>query len=140
MTDSVRATVRERARRSCEYCRYPDRIRSGPFAVEHIQPRALGGSDDLDNLAWSCDNCNGAKFTATSAPDPITGIQATLFHPREDRWGDHFLWSDDFLFMIGRTPTGRATIERLHVNRESTVEARRLLKSVGMHPPAEAIA
>ena len=106
--------------------------------MEHIQPRATGGTDDPENLAWSCDNCNGAKFTATSALDPITGVRVALFHPRQDRWSDHFLWSDDFVLMIGRTPTGRATVERLQLNREPNVEARRVMILAGKHPPEEA--
>ncbi|WP_395095157.1 HNH endonuclease [Armatimonas sp.] len=135
MTEALRAQVRERAGRRCEYCGYPDLIRSGPFAVEHIQPRSAGGSDDLENTAWSCDHCNGHKAAATQAIDPVTGTMAPLYNPRRDVWKDHFLWSDDTLEIIGKTPTGRATVERLKLNRESTVEARRLLEVWGMHPP-----
>lgn len=136
MTEALRAQVRERARRRCEYCLYPDLIRSGPFAVEHIWPKSDGGSDNFDNLAWSCDHCNGHKAAATQATDPVTGSLAPLYNPRHDSWGDHFLWGEDQVTMIGKTPTGRATVTRLQLNRESVLEARRLTMLWGLHPPA----
>ena len=137
MTPEIRTQVRERAGQRCEYCRYLDLIRSGPFDVEHIQPRSEGGTDDLENLAWSCDYCNGHKATATSAIDSVTGETVRLFHPRLNLWKDHFLWSDDYLSIIGRTPIGRVTVDRLRLNREPVREARRLLLLVGRHPPEE---
>ncbi len=135
MSETLRVQVRERARRRCEYCLYPDLIRSGPFAVEHIQPRSAGGSDDFDNLAWSCDHCNGHKAAAMHVIDPVTGASVPLYNPRQDRWADHFFWAEDQVTLIGKTPTGRATISRLQLNRESTVEARRLSILWGLHPP-----
>lgn len=137
MTEALRAQVRERALRRCEYCLYPDLIRSGPFAVEHILPRSAGGTDDLENLAWSCDHCNGHKAIATAVIDPVTGVLVALYNPRRDYWEDHFLWGEDGVMMVGKTPTGRATIARLNLNREPTVEARRLTMLWGLHPPAD---
>jgi 5-methylcytosine-specific restriction endonuclease McrA len=29
--------------------------------VEHVLPKSLGGTDDLDNLAMSCNKCNNAR-------------------------------------------------------------------------------
>ena len=135
MTEALRAQVRERARRRCEYCLYPDLIRSGPFAIEHIQPRSAGGSDNLENLAWSCDHCNGHKAAATEAVDPVTGAVVPLYNPRQHHWIDHFLWGEDQVTVIGKTPTGRATVARLQLNREPTREARRLTTLWGLHPP-----
>ena len=127
MTDVLRRQIRERAQSRCEYCKHPDLIRSGPFVVEHITPRTAQGDDSFENLAWSCDSCNGHKAAATDAVDPITGARAPLFHPRQDHWSDHFLWSESTLEMVGKTPKGRATIERLQLNREPAVTSRRLL-------------
>lgn len=44
-------------------------------------------------------------------------------------------WSDDFTLIIGLTPTGRATIETLFLNREGVVNLRQLLYAIGKHPP-----
>jgi hypothetical protein len=38
---------------------------------------------------------------------------------------------------IGLTPTGRATVERLQLNREGVVNLRRVLRTIGQHPPMD---
>jgi hypothetical protein len=60
-----------------------------------------------------------------------------LFHPRVDRWVEHFAWSDDTTLLIGTTPTGRATVEELKLNREAVVNLRRVLAGAQLHPPSE---
>jgi hypothetical protein len=131
---ALRNVVRERAADYCEYCRSSADYSPGDFAIEHIVPRAKGGTDNLENLAYSCQGCNSRKFTATEAIDPVTGNRATLYHPRQDSWGTHFLWSEDRLYIIGQTPTGRATVERLQLNRVGVVNIRRGQLLLGMHP------
>ncbi|MEG4968235.1 hypothetical protein QUB11_16585 [Microcoleus sp. B6-A1] len=37
--------------------------------------------------------------------------------------------------MLGLTPTGRATIDRLQLNREGVVNLRGVLHSIALHPP-----
>jgi HNH endonuclease len=95
----------------------PLEFSSDDFAVEHIVPKSLLGSDDLDNLALSCQGCNNRKFVAISAIDPTTGSETRLFHPRLDVWLDHFIWSDEATELIGLTAVARATIARLELNR-----------------------
>jgi hypothetical protein len=68
------------------------------------------------------------------ASDPITGQIVSLFNLRRDRWEDHFAWSDDFSLMIGLTPTGRATIARLHTNHSGVVRQRQVLHQLSLHP------
>ena len=121
MALSLRDEVKARAHGLCEYCAYPDAFSPGPFAVEHIIPGSVEGSDSLQNLAWACDGCNGHKAAATHSIDHSTGEYAPLFHPRTQRWGDHFEWSNDQLEILGISPTGRATVERLKLNRHSLV-------------------
>ena len=58
-----------------------------------------------------------------------------LFHPREQRWEEHFTWNSDFTLIIGLTPTGRATISALQLNRSGLVNLRRVLYAIGEHPP-----
>jgi hypothetical protein len=128
ISDKIRQTVVKRARGCCEYCRSQMRYSPDPLSVEHIVPRASGGGNEPTNLALSCQGCNNLKYISTEAPDPITGILAPLFHPRRHRWSEHFAWSEDFTLMVGRTPTGRATIERLQLNREG---------AISRHPPEE---
>lgn len=131
----LRRFVADRARHACEYCRFQARYSPDPFTVDHIKPRSLDGQTIADNLALSCFGCNQHKAARVSAPDPVTGSLAPLFHPRTHPWGEHFAWSDDFTLILGLTPTGRATIAALHLNRKGLVNARRVLQAIGEHPP-----
>src|SRR5262249_45320693 len=69
--------------------------------------------------------------------DSVSGEQVPLFHPRKHRWRDHFAWSEDGTEVLGLTPTGRATVVALHLNREGLLNLRRLLFAAGEHPPPE---
>lgn len=134
---SRREQIASRAGRCCEYCRSQEQLSHDDFAVEHIQPRAAGGTDALENLAFCCQGCNSRKFTATSAVDPATGNDAPLFHPRRQSWAEHFAWTDDFAQVSGLTATGRATVEKLQINRPRLVNLRRALRLAGAHPPPD---
>ena len=134
VSEAVRTQVVRQAGNVCEYCRYPEAFHSGRFAVDHIFPRIKGGTDDLDNLALACRSCNERKQDATHAPDPATETLVPLFHPRRDKWQEHFTWSGDFLLMIGLTATGRATIVRLQTNHSGVVRQRDVLHQLGLHP------
>jgi hypothetical protein len=56
-----------------------------------------------------------------------------LFHPRKDRWTDHFAWDGPTL--VGQTAIARATIQVLWMNHPVVVETRRLLILEGVFPP-----
>ncbi len=137
VSETLRAQVVAQAGGFCEYCRYPEAFNSGRFAVDRILPRARGGADNLDNLALACRSCNERKQDATKAHDPLTEDSVSLFHPRRDRWEEHFAWSDDFRYMVGLTPTGRATIARLQTNHSGVVRQREALRQLGLHPASE---
>jgi hypothetical protein len=111
-----RRIVTERAHGCCEYCRSQERFATDYFAVEHIQPRQQGGTTTLDNLALSCQGCNNHKYIKRQARDPVNGELVPLYHPRRDHWQEHFEWSEDFMLLLGRTATGRATINALNLN------------------------
>ena len=129
--------IAERAAGSCEYCRSQERYATQAFSVEHIVPRQSGGRTILGNLALACQGCNNHKYTKTHAPDPVSGAMVPLFHPRRQRWRDHFAWDSTYTVVIGRTPTGRATVEALQLNRAGLVNLRRVLYTMGEHPPVE---
>ena len=134
---SLRRLVIGRARGCCEYCRGQERFSPEAFSVEHIAPRATGGSTVESNLALSCQGCNNHKAIKSIALDPKTGQDATLFNAREEKWVEHFTWSEDYTTVRGRTPTGRATVEALKLNRQGLVNMRRVLYAMGEHPPVE---
>lgn len=132
--DRQRAVI-ERAESRCEYCQSLADYTTESFAVEHVMPRSRGGSSELDNLAFSCSGCNGHKYNKTEATDPADGKTIPLFNPRKQKWQLHFGWSDDYTQVIGLTPTGRATVETLRLNRQGLINIRRLLYLIGQHPP-----
>jgi hypothetical protein len=134
---ALRRRVTERAAGYCEYCRCPAKYSAQSFAIEHIVPRQAGGPTVSDNLALACQGCNAHKATKTMAADPATNRLAPLYHPRQDRWREHFAWSEDFIEIIGLTPTGRATVTALQLNRNGLVHLRRVLYLVEAHPPVE---
>ena len=138
-TGAQRQVIRERAGGRCEYCQSPVGFSTEPFTVEHIHPRSRGGPTMLDNLAFACTGCNGHKAAKTNALDPETGTIAPLFHPRRQRWVDHFCWSEDTTRVIGLTPTGRATVGALHLNRSGLVSLRRIMRLADEHPPYDTV-
>ncbi|MEI2688819.1 MAG: HNH endonuclease signature motif containing protein [Anaerolineae bacterium] len=66
----LRRYVFERANGCCEYCLSQALFSTESFALEHIHPRALGGTTTLDNLALSCSGCNGHKGRKTHGVRP----------------------------------------------------------------------
>lgn len=131
----ARQLIANRAHHRCEYCQSLRKYASQSFEMEHIFPQSLGGKTNPENLAYACGGCNRRKYNKTTATDPVSSKSVPLFHPREHNWRDHFGWNEDYSLVIGITPTGRATIEALQLNREGLVNMRNLLRSAGFHPP-----
>jgi len=129
----IRQQVYNRANGCCEYCQTCEVNTGQTMQVDHIHP---GSGDGLDNLALSCWNCNNHKRQATDTLDPETNTTVSLFHPRKQKWSDHFEWIDNFIRIRGRTATGRATIIRLKMNRPAIVVARKRWVDAGYHPSA----
>jgi hypothetical protein len=126
--------VARRAANRCEYCRAPEAIANFPFEVEHVLPQTQGGTNDQDNLALACRSCNLFKSDAILAPDPATGQNARLFHPRRDVWAEHFVADAITGQIAGLTSVGRATIARLQMNSVFQQEARILWARLGLYP------
>jgi len=133
----LRRLVIARARGHCEYCLSPVSHAVSSFAIEHIVPLEKGGRTTADNLALSCQGCNSHKHIKTEATDPLTKQLALLFHPRQQGWREHFAWNEECSLVVGLTPTGRATIAALRLNRPGVVNLRQLLYAAGKHPPTE---
>ncbi len=89
----------------------------------------------MDNLALACQGCNSHKHIKIEAIDPVIQRLAPLYHPRRQRWHDHFGWSTDYTQIVGLTPTGRATVATLRMNRQSLINLRRVLTLIQEHPP-----
>lgn len=133
----LRELVRQRAAFRCEYCRASEWLVGQRSHIDHVVPESKGGESTAHNLCLACAACNGSKLDRTEAVDPGTGTIEPLFNPRRQRWQEHFTWSEDGTQIIGVTPSGRATVEALRLNRPMAVSARAVWVSVGRHPPEE---
>lgn len=136
LSPQIKAAVRARAQGCCEYCRCPESCAAQSHSVEHILPRSRGGTDSLDNLAFSCQGCNNHKHIKTVARDSLSGESVPLFDPRRMDWHEHFAWSDDYREIVPLTPIGRVTVRELCLNRTGLHNLRRVLYHMGEHPPA----
>jgi hypothetical protein len=137
VTPALRRAVYERAKGRCEYCRSQANFTTESFVVEHIIPRHARGATVLENLALSCFGCNSHKHKKTLGIDPLTGEAVSLFHPRLQLWSEHFAWTNSFTEISGLTAIGRAKVVTLHFNRREVMNLRRVLHTVGEHPPQE---
>ena len=130
MDTATRQYVRERADDRCEYCGL-SQLHS-PLAtlqIEHVIPKKHGGSDESDNLALACIDCNLHKGPNLAGRDPDTGQTTDLFNPRKDRWSDHFEHNGPYI--VGKSAVGRTTIYVLDMNNGDRVELRTVIQGPG---------
>lgn len=135
ISTDLRSLVKERAEGICEYCLALSAYSFHPFAIDHILPTSKGGKTQADNLAFVCQHCNNSKYNKTVGIDPLSNNLSNLFHPRQQKWTDHFIWNKDKTVIIGITPTGRATVLTLKMNRLGAINLRKALYEFGVHPP-----
>jgi len=107
------------------------------MSIDHIIPQAQDGKTELANLCYACRRCNEFKGSKTQGIDPLTGKIAPIFHPRHNRWADHFAWEDQGLRIAGKTAIGRATVIALNMNNEYITASRRIWLSAGWRPLIE---
>jgi 5-methylcytosine-specific restriction endonuclease McrA len=82
----TREYLLEKWGRQCAYCGAKD----VPLQIEHIHPRAKGGSNSITNLTLSCEKCNSKKGTKDikdflkKDPSKLTKILAQAKRPLAD--------------------------------------------------------
>ena len=141
MSASVSARLRrivfQRAHGVCEYCLIHQADACFSFHIDHIISRKQRGASISANLALSCLRCNVAKGT-----DPGTFIGrparlVRLYHPRQDRWGDHF--RSAAARIISLSDEGEATVLLLELNAPDRLLLRKNLIKAGRYPSDEAL-
>jgi hypothetical protein len=132
MRTDLERLVRRRANARCEYCQIPQSSSRITFPIDHVIALQHGGATREANLALACRHCNLHKGPNVGGIDPEDGAFTPLFHPRRDRWADHFTWRGAEL--VGRTPIGRVTIHVLAINARIAVEVREALIAEGSFP------
>lgn len=82
----LREYLLEKWNRTCAYCNAKD----VPLQVEHIQPKAFGGTNRVSNLCIACDKCNQRKGAKTvevflaNKPAVLARILAQAKRPLKD--------------------------------------------------------
>lgn len=125
LTAEVKRLVRQRANDRCEYCHMLQSVSALRLQIEHIIAVKHGGTDEDQNLALACIDCNLGKGSNLAGLDPDTGALTSLFHPRRHIWSEHFAWNGPVL--TGLTPEGRTTIVVLNINDGERIEIRSYL-------------
>lgn len=132
----LRQQVAEQSKNRCDYCLSQEGVAGVKYTVDHIIPEALGGETVLENLCLCCWDCNLIKQNRIVGIDPETDQETPLFHPVQDKWIEHFRWEANGLYLVGSTPTGRATINALRLNRPVLLKGRQRWINAGWHPPS----
>ncbi len=135
----LRGRVEQLDESRCAYCRSPQDMEISPFEIDHIVPSSVGGPTEEDNLCLACPSCNRYKAARQFAVDPLSGEIVPLFHPRNQRWSEHFEWAPGTLEVVGLTPTGRATLTLLRLNRPQFLRLRHLWARMRAMPWASLI-
>ena len=132
VSPQLRLKVAERAKYCCEYCRIPEAATFAVHEIDHIIAEKHSGSTTEDNLALACTICNKYKGSDLASLDPETGKIVGLYHPRQDRWVEHFqIQGAEFIHL---TAKGLVTIRLLQLNRREKIAARQVLIQVGIFP------
>jgi hypothetical protein len=124
--------VRQRARGFCEYCRLPQAFDPWAFHVDHVIANQHEGKSQRDNLALACSRCNRNEGPNIPGFDKTQNEIFRLYHPRRDKWTDHFRWRGPRL--LGLTPFGRVTIRVLAINHPEAVALRGEVIAEGVFP------
>ncbi len=80
------------------------------FEIDHYESRSAGGSNDYENLMWSCERCNNHKGDVYQDPSRTAHhiLKVDLEHP-----ADHLRLADDHSGFVGISATGDFTVEYL---------------------------
>lgn len=82
----VREYLLNKWNRQCTYCE----VKDAPLQVEHVKPKASGGTNRISNLCLACDKCNkkkgilDIKVFLAKKPELLRKIQSQLKAPLKD--------------------------------------------------------
>ena len=133
----LRRLVVVRAEGLCEYCLIHEEDTFFGGEVEHVVAIQHGGPTEADNLAFACLFCNRHKGTNLVSLLPSTGELVRLYHPRRDRWAEHFRLDGATIRPL--TAVGDVTARLLEFNVGDRLLERRVLMAAGRYPSAAAL-
>ncbi len=105
--------------------------------MDHIISEKHGGATEAENLAYACLFCNRYEGSDVGSILPDGGF-SRFFHPRTDRWAEHFSLAADGITIEPRTVIGTVTARILGFNSDERLLEREALRTVGRYPTAAA--
>lgn len=129
----TRDTIAKRARFRCEYCLLHEDDAYLSFQIDHIISVKHGGSNELNNLAYSCVVCNRMKGTDIGSVLLPEEEFIRLYNPRTDSWKEHLQVIGPRIIPI--SDIGKVTTKILMLNDDLRISEREALISVGRYPP-----
>ena len=137
INQDLRKLVVSRADRLCEYCLIHSDDTALGCAVDHIISLKHGGATDASNLAYACVFCNRYKGSDIGSIIWATQEFVRFYHPRRDRWAEHFQFQDATLAPL--TNIGEVTARILGFNDRDRLLERQLLIARGRYPHSSAL-
>lgn len=123
MSHPLHQQVRQAWAFRCGYCGVSEAAVGGELTVDHYQPRAADGSDELSNLGYACSRYNQYKgdFWPT-AQQAAAGF--VVLHPNRHDTTEH--WRENELTgeLEALTATGAFHLKLLHLNRPQLLAQR----------------
>src|SRR5215213_12001812 len=135
--NKIKENVQKSANNRCGYCSARQDLVYTDLQFDHLNPFSKGGTDKEENFWLACPRCNLAKSDKTDGFDDVTRTRVPLFNPRTQDWHEHFEWSADGLYIIGKTAIGRVTVAEVKLNNDLFLKVRRNWIKAGWHPPED---
>lgn len=128
----LRDIIVHRAQYRCEYCLIHEELVFHPHEIDHIYAEKHGGQTEEVNLCYSCYSCNRYKGSDLASLHPNSKKITRLFHPRTDRWKEHFRLEG--VTIVGITDVAIVTIQLLRLNKLERLAERHLAIQYGLYP------
>jgi hypothetical protein len=122
--------VRLRYDHRCGYCGVSEADTGSTLTVDHYQPIAAGGSEQLENLVYACFKCNQFKGDFFPNAEDLAR-QRRVLHPFFDDLAAYFRENRLSGELEPLNETGRFHITLLQLNRPALIEYR-LRKALGI--------
>jgi hypothetical protein len=132
ISEKLRKNIAQRANFCCEYCLIHEDDTYLGFEIDHIISKKHDGKTTLDNLAYTCLNCNRNKGSDIASLTILSKKLTPLFNPRIDKWREHFYIENGYILPI--TDFGEVTVKILKLNSEDYVAERLTLQELNRYP------
>lgn len=107
----------------CAYCGVHEIWAGAELTVDHYQPRAANGTDELANLVYACHRCN--QYKADYWPTPEEALAGFIvLHPQRHDLSLHYRENELTGTLEPLTATGAFNLRLLHLNRPPLVAQR----------------